>query len=180
MDFSLMVGNTFQELTVLEFLGRNKSGRPICRCRCSCGSVTTRRADSIATGRTSCCGCKTGRPRIDMVARFWSMVSKRESCWVFDTSRYGKLTSPPPTKRCLSAHRLSWALHFGKVPDGLFVCHKCNNKACVRPDHLYLATPKQNHSDAIRDGLSASWAGSNNPKWKDGRRMNGRFFQSRE
>lgn len=52
-----------------------------------------------------------------------------------------------------SAHKFSWTLHKGAVPDGLFVCHRCNNKRCVDPDHLYLGTQSQNTQDAIASGL---------------------------
>jgi len=45
-----------------------------------------------------------------------------------------------------------WILAHGEVPDGLFVCHRCDNKRCINLEHLYIATPKQNSSDARRTG----------------------------
>lgn len=50
-----------------------------------------------------------------------------------------------------SAHRVSFVASGGTIPEGFYVAHECNNKRCQR--HLYLATPKQNTIDAIRDGL---------------------------
>jgi hypothetical protein len=57
-----------------------------------------------------------------------------------------------PTRKAERAHRLSWAIHYGPIPVGLFVCHKCDNRKCVRPDHLFLGTAKDNLSDMGRKG----------------------------
>ncbi len=51
------------------------------------------------------------------------------------------------------AHRLAYEEAYGPIPDGMFVCHACNNKACVNVDHLYLADCKTNTQHAARDGL---------------------------
>lgn len=49
--------------------------------------------------------------------------------------------------------RLIWTLRFGPIPDGMEVCHKCDNPPCFKPDHLYLATHLQNIRDAYSKGL---------------------------
>ena len=49
-----------------------------------------------------------------------------------------------------SAHRASYILHKGAIPDGLHVLHRCDVKSCINPAHLYAGTPKQNAEDAIR------------------------------
>jgi ribosomal protein L37AE/L43A len=75
-------------------------------------------------------------------------------CWewngVTDDRRYGQVRIDGKARL---AHRLVYASFCGEVPDGMLVAHRCNNKRCVNPKHLYLATPSQNMLDANRDGL---------------------------
>ena len=76
-------------------------------------------------------------------------------CWLWKghiiKSGYGQFC--PAKGVADGAHRYSYKIYKGEIPEGMFVCHRCNMKTCVNPEHLYLATPLQNTRDAQRDGL---------------------------
>ena len=50
------------------------------------------------------------------------------------------------------AHRVAWAMKNGTIPDGMYVCHACDNPACVNPDHLWIGDQKDNMGDCARKG----------------------------
>jgi len=86
---------------------------------------------------------------LDEVAEraFWSQVKKGDGCWLWKgptNGRYGRVG------RRTYAHRVSYELAHGPIPEGLFVMHKCDTPLCVRPDHLRVGTPKENTQDAVR------------------------------
>lgn len=85
-------------------------------------------------------------------ARFWRKVLKTESCWLWrgamTASGYGSIAwGRRGDLSSVGAHRFSYEMHVGPVPDGLWVLHRCDVRACVRPDHLFLGTCQDNHDD---------------------------------
>ena len=69
---------------------------------------------------------------------------------------YGQVTRRGKT---ILTHRLAWELSNGEIPDGLFVCHHCDNKRCVNTEHLFLGTPSDNTRDMFSKGRGVNNAG---------------------
>lgn len=93
--------------------------------------------------------------------RFWLKVRRGSAndCWEWQGNRsargYGRLRSGSSPHGSFLAHRVSWNLHFGPIPFGKCVCHRCDNPCCVRPNHLFLGSACDNIRDAMRKGRLA-------------------------
>src|SRR5437867_3576800 len=87
-------------------------------------------------------------------------------CWLWTGIKngdgYGLLSfGTPPNRKYRMAHRVSFELVKGSIPNGLCVCHHCDNPSCVNPAHLFLGTKKDNSEDSVRKGRAVRAWGEN-------------------
>lgn len=135
-----------------------------------CGTSVTRESGRQGRGRFCSIACgRAAQPMPPLADRFWAKVAKGEGCWEWQGSRgsdgYGRIRIGSRTEgRVHRTHRVSWELANGPIPDGLVICHRCDNPPCVRPDHLFLGTPTDNTADRDRKGRGAFVRGDQHPQ----------------
>ncbi len=94
-------------------------------------------------------------------------VKHESGCWLFMGDRnnwgYGRIGEGGrgPKQRLILAHRASYEVHMGPIPDGIKVLHRCDVPACINPNHLFLGTLSDNVQDALRKGRHVAPRGEN-------------------
>lgn len=104
-----------------------------------------------------------------LAASFWGRVDKTSLCWLWTGSRNGGgygLMNIQWKAGAEAAHRISYFLHFGEIPDGMVIMHVCDNPACVNPEHLRLGTNADNARDCAMKGRTFRSIGSKSGKAK--------------
>lgn len=131
-------------------------------CQCGCGQETKlsdrtwakygmRKGEPLRFVK----GHNTGVGHKPLLDRLLAYVREENDCWLWTGSLrggYGALTIDGVTHR---AHRLSYTLHKGEIPEGMLVCHTCDIRLCINPEHLFLGSYKDNSDDKVAKGRQA-------------------------
>lgn len=149
-------GENFGKLTVIKYHGKDKSCRnSMYLCRCVCGNEKIINRCSLVNGDSKSCGCIRNMPLVERVKQ--NILIDKNGCWNWTKSLrrgYGAML-----KR--SAHRQSYEIFVGKIPENMFVLHKCDNRRCVNPNHLYIGDQEDNMRDMIERNRQNCLQGEN-------------------
>lgn len=100
------------------------------------------------------------------------IVNEKSGCWEWQGSKrngYGRMIIGSRTdgsRKSESAHRISFEIFCGQIPDGMEICHRCDNPSCINPDHLFLGTRQDNINDRQRKGRNIYFIGEEQPRAK--------------
>ena len=102
----------------------------------------------------------SGRKATTLKEKIRYTVDTKTGCWVWggsDRSKgYGRVRHEG---RYIAAHRGSYIVYRGEIPEGMLVCHSCDNRICINPKHLFLGTYKDNMQDMVRKGRGRDQTG---------------------
>ena len=140
-------GKTFGEWTVIEFSHLSSHGA-MWRCRCSCGNIKAVRSALLTSGDTKSCGHRVWNRR----QITWKV--NENGCWICTSHKPDAHGYPQCSRnhRGTRISRVMYEKYRGPIPDGLFVCHKCDNTMCINPQHLFLGTHQDNMDDMNKKG----------------------------
>lgn len=166
-----LTNQKFCKLLVTSLFGKDNRKRSLWKCKCECGNETIVEGNSLKIGKTQSCGCIKSiksKDYLDKIKkRIGNSIDLEGECWRWTKtickSGYGQISYRSSREY---AHRVSYIVHKGEIPDGLHVCHTCDNKWCVNPDHLWVGTQKDNAQDMVMKNRKITVFGEENGKSK--------------
>ena len=127
-------------------------------CLCDCGNIKIAAGKFLRNGRAASCGCINplyNHSLLEGFSKHYQPTSK-DLCWewtgTINNRGYGKFSYKNKSRL---AHRVSYELLKGKIPQGFFACHTCDNRKCVNPDHIYAGTVTDNNRDTAARSRSS-------------------------
>lgn len=155
-------GQIFEKWTILKVLGKLDKKHIFLECKCECGSIRKITYDSIRQKKSKgCLTCHQG----SLTDRFSkSYIILENGCWEWQRyghGDYGRIFAIDDNGKYRSqlAHRVSYRLKNGPIPQDMCICHTCDNRRCVNPAHLWLGTFKDNSQDKIKKGRDVKLLG---------------------
>jgi hypothetical protein len=153
-----MTGQKFGRLTFIRPTERfSNKEEVIWELKCDCGNTHFSPPSYITNTRrpTLNCGCVRREKTANTIDDFWANIRIREpeECWEWQASTVGEgYGSFSWESKNVYAHRFAWSLVNGPIPSGMFICHKCDNRLCCNPNHLFLGTQQDNMQDKMNKG----------------------------
>ena len=146
------IGKTYGHLKILELVGSNEENRSLVNCLCNCGRETIKIYRLVKSGKIKKCGKCSGET-LEERLRYYSKKNNKTGCleWTgaLNHGGYGIISCARKTK---FAHRVAWELKNGEIPNGMIICHHCDNPCCINVEHLFLGTDALNSQDKVKKG----------------------------